>query len=112
MGERMTDEQLRLLLEAATPGPWASDLDPTGTVVTTSNGSRWVARTSRIADADLVASFRDLGAEVLGLRAEIEANRAEIRALSGDVSTLAEALERANAEIRRMQRFAGDVTDA
>lgn len=85
----MTDEELRAMLDAATPGPWEATrkVHKSGTVSVRFSGENWAdfarvwvrssgcesANQEGEANARLIAAAPDLAAEVLRLRAELAA---------------------------------------
>lgn len=93
-GERMTDEALRAILDAATPGPWRSsthnapgDIDRGkvwADLPTAAGGMRCVGESNRHllirADQELIAAAPDLAREVLELRAELAQAHADLAA--------------------------------
>lgn len=111
MVKEMTDDELRALLAAATPGPWHADTtDPTDVVVWSDEGNlvgnmgHRVQPLTLIFDTDehnarAISTWPDLAAEVIRLRAKeaaaeklAEAVRKECRTFNGVSPDLARAL--------------------
>ena len=86
----LTDDQVKALLDGATPGPWRADGEPWNRVVWSPNGNRvcFMAHSSGLNDArdtatsNLVAAAPDLARALLDARAELAQARADTEALS------------------------------
>ena len=101
----MTDDQVRALLDGATPGPWRADGEPWNRIVWSSADNRvcFMAHSSGLNDArdtatsNLVAAAPDLARALLDARAELARVKADAAAAQALVGTLTGAAQRLNA---------------
>ena len=97
----MTDDQVRALLDGATPGPWRADGEPWNRIVWSSADNRvcFMAHSSGLNDArdiatsNLIAAAPDLARALLDTRAELAQARADTADIVRSVWGRCEALE-------------------
>ena len=114
----MTDDQVRALLDGATPGPWRADGEPWNRIVWSSADNRvcFMAHSSGLNDArdtatsNLVAAAPDLARALLDARAELADAEATQAALRAEIDRLTRWRAEEGEKIKRQAKALTDLT--